>query len=67
MGPVPAKIPSPLVDKPAPAFTLPGASGQPVTLASFAGRKVVLYFYPKDDTSGCTAEAIAFSGLKPQF
>ena len=55
------------VGSPAPAFTLPGASGQPVTLASFAGRKVVLYFYPKDDTSGCTQEAIEFNQLKAEF
>lgn len=51
----------------APAFELPQAGGGTLSLASLKGKPVVLYFYPKDDTSGCTAEAIAFSGLKPQF
>ncbi len=44
----------------APAFQLPDASGRPVKLADFNGMKVVLYFYPKDDTPGCTIEACAF-------
>ncbi|RBP12929.1 peroxiredoxin Q/BCP [Roseiarcus fermentans] len=52
---------------PAPHFTLPTDGGARADLADFAGKPVVLYFYPKDDTSGCTAEAIAFSGLKPEF
>ena len=51
----------------APAFKLPKEGDEKVTLASLKGKKVVLYFYPKDDTSGCTKEAIAFNGLKPQF
>lgn len=51
----------------APSFTLPRDGGEIVSLESFAGSPVVLFFYPKDDTSGCTAEAIAFTGLKPQF
>lgn len=51
----------------APAFDLPSGAGDPISLASLAGKKVVLYFYPKDDTSGCTAEAIDFSGLKGEF
>ncbi len=42
---------------PAPAFTLPADDGSVVSLASLRGRTVVLYFYPKDDTSGCTTEA----------
>jgi thioredoxin-dependent peroxiredoxin len=42
---------------PAPAFTLPDQSGRPVSLSDFAGRKVLVYFYPKADTSGCTAQA----------
>ena len=50
-----------------PDFTLPGPGGTPVALSSFAGRKVVLYFYPKDDTSGCTQQAIEFSALKSEF
>jgi peroxiredoxin Q/BCP len=45
----------------APGFSLPAAGGKTVSLDDFAGRKVVLYFYPKDDTSGCTKEAIGFS------
>jgi len=44
----------------APAFTLPSDSGSPVSLKSFKGSPVVLYFYPKDDTSGCTTEACGF-------
>src|SRR4051794_36498648 len=45
----------------APDFTLPSDSGGSVSLAQLKGKSVVLYFYPKDDTSGCTAEAIAFN------
>jgi peroxiredoxin Q/BCP len=45
----------------APEFTLPASGGGTASLAAFKGKSVVLYFYPKDDTSGCTAEAIAFS------
>ena len=51
----------------APAFTLPDAGGGKTTLKSFAGKKLVLYFYPKDDTPGCTKEAIDFSGLRASF
>jgi len=51
----------------APDFTLPGDSGANVSLAAYRGKKVVLYFYPKDDTSGCTKEAIEFNGLKVEF
>ena len=43
---------------------MPGAK---ISLASFAGNKLVLYFYPKDDTSGCTKEAIDFNGLRGEF
>ena len=43
--------------KPAPTFTLPSDSGEDVSLESFRGKPVVLYFYPKDDTPGCTAQA----------
>ena len=43
-----------------PAFTLPDAEGKPVSLADFKGKNVVLYFYPKDDTPGCTKEACSF-------
>lgn len=45
----------------APNFTLPADGGSKVSLSDLKGKSVVLYFYPKDDTTGCTAEAIAFS------
>lgn len=48
------------VGKPAPAFTLPDQKGESHALVDFRGRWVVLYFYPKDDTSGCTKEACQF-------
>ena len=51
----------------APAFTLPRDGGSSVSLADFKGRKLVLFFYPKADTPGCTKESIAFSGLKRAF
>jgi peroxiredoxin Q/BCP len=51
----------------APAFTLPSDDGSKVSLADFKGTKLVLFFYPKADTPGCTRESIAFSRLKPQF
>ncbi|GLK55304.1 peroxiredoxin Q/BCP [Methylopila capsulata] len=55
------------IGDPAPPFELPGAGGESISLAGLKGRKVVLYFYPKDDTSGCTKEAIAFNGLRKAF
>lgn len=51
----------------APVFTLPDASGNMVSLSDLKGKKVVLYFYPKDDTSGCTIEAKDFSCLADEF
>lgn len=51
----------------APAFRLPRDGGGEITLAEFAGKVLVLYFYPKDDTSGCTREAIDFNALMPAF
>ena len=51
----------------APAFRLSRDGGGTVGLADFAGRKLVLYFYPRADTSGCTREAIDFSQLKAEF
>jgi len=51
----------------APAFSLPQDSGGTVSLADFAGRKLVLYFYPRADTTGCTKEAIDFSRLRGDF
>ena len=51
----------------APDFTLADQNGTPHTLSSYRGRKVVLYFYPKDMTAGCTSQACAFRDLYPQF
>lgn len=51
---------------PAPDFELAGADG-PLRLSDFKGKALVLYFYPKDDTSGCTKEAQEFSALAPEF
>lgn len=54
------------IGSPAPDFTLETENG-PLSLSSFAGKPVVVYFYPRDDTPGCTREAIAFSCLKDEF
>ena len=51
----------------APAFTLTDKDGNAVSLSDFAGKKVVLYFYPKDNTPGCTRQACAFAGLYGEF
>jgi peroxiredoxin Q/BCP len=51
----------------APPFSLPATDGQTVSLEALKGRKVVLYFYPKDDTSGCTLEAQNFQALRRDF
>jgi peroxiredoxin Q/BCP len=51
----------------APDFELPTESGETLALSSLKGKPVVVYFYPKDDTSGCTAEAKDFSRLMPDF
>lgn len=51
----------------APDFTLPDQNGVNHSLSDYAGRKVVLYFYPKDNTPGCTKQACGFSALGPQF
>lgn len=55
------------VGAPAPAFSLPDHNGEPVSLAGFRGRWVVLYFYPSDDTPGCTAQATEFTELLGRF
>ncbi|MCA1298641.1 peroxiredoxin [Stappia indica] len=52
---------------PAPDFDLPTDGDRRLALADLAGKMVVLYFYPKDDTPGCTKEAIAFSALREEF
>ena len=52
---------------PAPDFTLSATAGETVGLSALKGRKVVLYFYPKDDTSGCTLEAQNFNALRSAF
>ena len=51
----------------APAFTLPDKDGNMVSLTDFIGKKVVLYFYPKDNTPGCTKQACAFAGAYEGF
>jgi len=55
------------VGKKAPAFSLKDQHGTVHKLSAYAGRPVVLYFYPKDDTSGCTKEACAFEESLPDF
>jgi len=55
------------VGEKAPGFALPRDGGGKISLADFKGRNLVLYFYPKADTPGCTKEAIAFNGLKRAF
>lgn len=54
-------------DTSAPDFTLPRDGGDSVTLSGQRPRAVVLFFYPRDDTSGCTKESVAFSGLQAEF
>ena len=51
----------------APQFDLPGDGGEQISLKALRGKPVVVYFYPKDDTPGCTKEAIAFSDLIEEF
>lgn len=51
----------------APEFTLKDKEGKEVSLSDFLGKKVVVYFYPKDNTPGCTRQACAFSGLYKEF
>ena len=51
----------------APDFTLPDETGTTISLADARGKKVVLYFYPKDDTPGCTVEGLEFTALKADF
>ena len=51
----------------APLFTLKDKDGKEVSLSDFSGKKVIVYFYPKDNTSGCTKQACAFAGLYNEF
>jgi len=51
----------------APNFSVEGDGGSQISLSDYAGKNVVLYFYPKDDTPGCTKEAIGFSEVKDKF
>ena len=51
----------------APEFTLPDQDGKMHSLSEYKGQKVILYFYPKDNTAGCTKQACNFSELRPQF
>jgi thioredoxin-dependent peroxiredoxin len=55
------------VGDPAPDFELPTDAGSGALLSGLKGKPAVVYFYPKDDTSGCTAEAIAFNALRAKF
>jgi peroxiredoxin Q/BCP len=55
------------IGDPAPDFTLPDQAGHPVQLSALKGQRVVIYFYPKDDTPGCTKEACGFRDLWGQF
>ena len=55
------------VGKNAPPFTLVSGKGEKISLSNFKGKKVVLYFYPKDDTPGCTKESCAFRDLAPEW
>jgi len=56
-----------MIGKKAPAFTLPDQDGEKVSLKDYTGHWLVLYFYPRDNTPGCTVEAMDFTSLLPQF
>jgi len=63
----PAATPSSLAGKLAPAFSLTNDAGKKVSLKDFRGKRVILYFYPKDDTPGCTTQACAFRDAEANF
>ncbi len=66
-APEPTTPSSPQVNDTAPDFTLPADGGQTVMLSALRGKNVVLYFYPKDDTPGCTVEAKDFADMMVNF
>ena len=51
----------------APDISLPCQSGETISLSQFEGKKIVLYFYPKDNTAGCTKQACSYTAMRPQF
>jgi peroxiredoxin Q/BCP len=62
-----ATVTAPRTGLPAPAFTLPATGGQSLSLHEFKGKNLVLYFYPRDSTPGCTTEGQEFRDLYPAF
>jgi thioredoxin-dependent peroxiredoxin len=57
-----------IIGRPAPDFVLPSTTGEPISLKQYKGKKtVILYFYPKDETPGCTREACGFRDLSAEF
>ncbi len=64
---MPASDKAPTIGQSAPAFSLTTGSGERVTLSNFRGKAVVLYFYPKDDTPGCTKEACSFQANRSKL
>jgi peroxiredoxin Q/BCP len=67
MGNVPVDTAGPGVGETAPDFELPSSTGKTLRLSSLRGKNVVLYFYPQDDTPGCTREACSFRDNMPRF
>ena len=67
IGESPQSMPEPALGTPAPLFSLPAGDGTQVDLGALRGQRVVLYFYPKDATPGCTRESQDFRDLYPQF
>ena len=60
-------MPEPIIGAPAPDFSLPATGSQTLSLGALRGRPVVLYFYPKDNTPGCTQEGLDFQALSADF
>ncbi len=61
------ETPSQMIGKKAPAFSLPDQDGKTHTLADYKGKNIVLFFYPKDDTPGCTKESCGFTASLKEF